>query len=143
METLASMTGLNINSVYNCLRGYRIRRNSRGKTKKVPTRPQVRTVVLISAVLGIEPEQLRETGREDAADMLAHLPAKEKPEQCVSSPQPAINPVDMRIAHAVFSTRAALIRDLLQIVSTDELRDELQRREKGVRRGEDGSETDA
>jgi transcriptional regulator with XRE-family HTH domain len=112
---LASATGLSVGTVNIALSGIRYRD---GKAKIAI--PADRTLVKLASVLRIHPEILRAHDRRRAAELLAE--ASE-----ASSVTPIASDLD---AQAVAAGRSALARQVLALFAAEELRAELERRDR-------------
>lgn len=116
---LAVATGLSVGTVHIAMDGFRHRD---GVAKAVV--PPDRTLVKLAAALRIRPDALRANGRESAAEMLEEAVAAAED----TRPR-AVSPADAE-TQAVVAGRTALVRQVLAVFSTEELRDELERRER-------------
>ncbi len=114
---LAAATGLSTASVHIAMNGIRYRDG----VAKV-TVPPDSTVVKLASVLHIHPEALRSHGRDRAAGLLEEANATEGAHQ---------KPQSDREAQAAAYARAALVKQVLAVFSTEELRAELERRDRG------------
>lgn len=116
---LAVATGLSVGTVHIAMDGFRHRD---GVAKAVV--PPDRTLVRLAAALRIRPDVLRAHGRERAAGLLEAVAAAE------DAPPPAASPADAEAQVAPSAGRTALARQVLAAFSTEELHDELERRER-------------
>lgn len=117
---LAEATGLSIGSVRNALAGARYRD---GELRQAI--PSDKTVAKLAAALGVTPEALNGVGRERAAAILA------EGEGIALSSSP-----DLESAAAI-AGRQSVVRQMLAILSTEELRAELDRREESAQEQQD------
>lgn len=109
---LAEATGLSISAVRIALAGFRYRD---GQAHRVV--PPDSTLAKLAAVLGLSPQTLEGVGRERAAQLLAEM----QTEHAIANP-------DLDSVAAI-AGRQTLVRDMLKLFSTNELRAELERRE--------------
>lgn len=123
---LSSATGLSTATVYIALSGIRYR-DGVGKS----TRPPDATVVKLAGVLRIHPDALRALGRDRAAELLEEVEGTSGPASATS----AI--VSDETAKAAAAARAALARQVLAAFATEDLRLELERRERGADEAQD------
>lgn len=112
---LSAATGLGIATIHIALNGFRYRN---GQPKAVV--PPDRTLVKLSSTLRIHPDVLRAHDRGRAADLLAEVVA-ETPRATFASDAEA---------QAAVAGRSALVRQMLALFSVDELRAELESRER-------------
>lgn len=112
---LASSTGLSVGTVNIALSGIRYRD---GKAKVAI--PADRTLVKLASVLRIHPEVLRAHDRDRAAELLAE-----------ATDASAVSPIASDLdAQAVAAGRSALARQVLALFAAEELRAELERRDR-------------
>ena len=114
---LSAATGLATATVYIALSGIRYR-NGIGKA----TSPPDRTVVKLAGVLRVHPDALRAVGRDRAAQLL------EEVEGSPTESAPVV--VSDETAKAAAAARSALARQVLAAFATEDLREELERRER-------------
>lgn len=114
---LAAATGLSVGSVHVAMNGIRYRT---GEAKV--TSPPDRTLVKLASVLHIHPDVLRRHGRDRAAGLLAEV------NEADGGTRQRL-PSDLE-AQAAAHGRSALAKQVLDIFSTEELRDELERRDR-------------
>lgn len=114
---LAAATGLSQGSVHIAMNGIRYRAGE----PKVKTPPDS-TVVKLASVLHIEPATLREHGRDRAAGLLEDA-------STVEGGNRQKRPSDLEAQAAAYG-RAALVKQVLNVFSTEELRAELERRDQ-------------
>lgn len=112
---LATATDLSVGTIHVALSGVRYR----GSEAKV-TVPSDRTLVRLASALGLTPEFLRGVDRDRAADLLA------KADEVGARPNFEVE----QGAQAAVAARGALIRQILAVFSTEELRAELERRDR-------------
>lgn len=117
---LAAATGLSVGTIHIALSGIRYR-DGKGR----PAVPPDRTLVKLASVLGIHPDALRAYDRPRAAELLEEAVSTED----ASSPAFAS---DLE-AQAAVAGRAALARQVLAAFSVEELRAEIERRERAER----------
>ncbi|WP_193072452.1 MarR family winged helix-turn-helix transcriptional regulator [Brevibacterium sp. FME37] len=115
---LAAASGLSVSSIHIALNGFRYRDG----VARVAVPPD-RTLVKLGSVLGVEPDALREAGRERAAELLDEVSESDQ-----SLPTTFSSDAEAK-AHA--AGRAALARQVLAAFSLEELRAEVSRREEG------------
>lgn len=108
---LSSATGLSVGTVRLALHGFRYRN---GQPKAAP--PTDQTLARLASVLGIPPQTLRAVGRGRAADLIDHAEA-------------TVPNTDLS-AEAAIAGRTGLARQVLSVFSTDELHNEIRRRER-------------
>ncbi|MDE0546263.1 helix-turn-helix transcriptional regulator [Microbacterium sp. C7(2022)] len=112
---LASATGLSVGTVNIALSGIRYR-DGRAKVAV----PADRTLVKLASVLRIHPEVLRAHDRQRASELLAE-----------ASEASAVSPIPSDLnAQAVVTGRSALARQVLALFAAEELRAELERRDR-------------
>lgn len=116
---LSAATGLSTATIYIALSGIRYR-NGVGKA----TRPPDSTVVKLAGVLRVHPDALRAVGRDRAAELLEEV---EGTSERLTS---ASTIVSDETAKAAAAARAALARQVLAAFATEDLRLELDRRER-------------
>ncbi|WP_043655131.1 helix-turn-helix domain-containing protein [Nocardia thailandica] len=109
---IADAASLSVGTIHIALSGVRYRD---GKANVAV--PPDRTLVKLAAVLGIRAEELRDVGRDRAAELLVED----------SRPGPTAVPAE-RDAQAAASARAALAKQVLAAFSTSELVAEVERR---------------
>lgn len=116
VSSLSRATDISTPAIYIAVNGFRYR-------KGVPTvvSPPDKTLVKLAAVLRIEPEALRNVGRDHAAKLLEEIPADELPT--------AEDSENLLESVAMPPGRQILARQVLGVFSTDELRAEIERRE--------------
>lgn len=114
---LAAATGLSVATIHIAMKGIRYRD---GKAKAAV--PPDRTLVKLASVLRIHPDALRASDRGRAADLLA--------EASGADDEPAATFASDLEAQAAVAGRAALARQVLAVFSTEELRAELERRDR-------------
>lgn len=114
---LAAATGMAVGTVHIALNGMRYRD---GKAKVAV--PPDRTLVKLSSVLHVQPTTLRALGRGRAADLLE--------EASLAGSEPTATFASELEAQAAVVGRAALARQVLSAFSVEELRAELERRER-------------
>lgn len=112
---LAAATDLSVGTIHVALSGVRYR----GSEAKV-TAPSDRTLVRLASALGLTPQFLRQVDRDRAADLLAEADDIEA--------RPSF-PGEQE-AQAAVAARSALTRQILAVFSTEELRVELDRRNR-------------
>jgi len=112
---LAAATGLSVGTIHVALSGVRYR----GSEAKI-TAPSDRTLVRLASALGLKPGFLRDVDRGRAADLLAE------------ADEVGVRPVFAveQDAQAAVAARSALTRQILAVFSTEELRTELERRDR-------------
>lgn len=110
---LANSTGISAGAIRIALSGVRYRD---GEPRRVV--PPDQTVAKLAAVLGLGPDTLIGVGRSRAASILA------EGQGTTASTEPDLNSV------AAIAGRQTLARQILAIFSTEELRAELERRER-------------
>ncbi|GAB3616586.1 hypothetical protein GCM10027416_11430 [Okibacterium endophyticum] len=117
MAELAAAIGMSRGSVQVALDGVRYRDG-----EAIPVVPPDATLVRLAGLLGIGPATLRELGRDRAAQLLEEA----------DPPVPVEKPVSLseRESQAAVAARAAVVRQMLSIFSTEELRAELDRRDR-------------
>lgn len=115
---LAAATGLSSGTLHIAMSGIRYRD---GQAKA--TVPPDATVVKLASVLGIHPDVLRSNGRPRAAELLAEATSGR------ADATKATFASDLE-AKAAAAGRAALARQVLAVFSTEDLRDELERRDR-------------
>lgn len=111
---LAAATGLSVATLHIALSGIRYRTD--GPRVSVPSDI---TLVKLGSVLGLDPDVLRQLGRDRAADLLAEANTT-GPRSAVPSEQEAM---------AAAAARTALTIQVLAAFSSDELTAELRRRQ--------------
>lgn len=114
---LAAATGLSPASVHIAMNGIRYR-DGVAKLKVPPDS----TVVKLASVLHVHPDAVRAAGRARAADLL------EEANEAESSPR--YRPSSELEAQAAAYGRSGLTRQVLSIFSAEELREELERRDR-------------
>lgn len=114
---LASATGLSVGAVHIALNGIRYRD---GKAKVAI--PPDRTLVKLASALRIHPDVLRAHDRARAADLLVEA-SRVEPGQEVSF-------ASEQEAQAAVAARSVLARQILAVFSDEELRAELERRDR-------------
>lgn len=121
---LAAASGLSVGTLHIAFTGIRYR-DGVGK----PATPADQTLVKVGSVLRIDPQALREVGRDRAADLLQEaMQAGDLPT--------AASAADLD-AQAAVAGRMALTKQILAVFSTEELRGEIARRQKGDEVNED------
>ena len=114
---LVAATGLSRASVHIAMNGIRYR-DGEAKLKIPPDS----TVVKLASVLHVHPDAVRAAGRERAAGLLEEANAAES--------SPRYKPSSDLEAQAAAYGRAGLSRQVLSIFSTEELREEIERRDR-------------
>ena len=112
---LASATGLSVGTIHIALSGIRYR-DGKGKAAVPPDR----TLVKLASVLLIDSEALRAYERDRAAELLEEAGVETSQTEFSSDLE----------AQAAVAGRAALTRQILAAFSTEELRAEINRRER-------------
>lgn len=110
----AEATDISKASIHIAMNGFRYR-----KGEPVVVSPPDKTVVKLASLLRVEPQAIRDAGRERAAQLLEEIPSDQRPTSTLSDYG----------AQSQSTGRQILARQMLGVFPTEELRAEIERRE--------------
>lgn len=113
VSAMAKATDISKASIHIAMNGFRYH-----KGEPVVVSPPDKTVVKLASLLRVEPQAIRDAGRERAAQLLEEIPPDQRPTSTLSDYE----------AQAVAASRHLLARQMLAVFTTEELGIEIEHR---------------